>query len=192
MIIACMACENTQMNPEKWTDKQVDEWFGRKLWLSGWNAEPDTSINKRTLAVQYFKNQRHWDQAIHFLKSADLQNLPKGKQELEGDHVFISVDEYSTKNFENTKYESHQKYLDIQYVIRGEELMGLTTADKVEVTQPYDETKDITFYQNDEGSLLRATPSNFLVFFPDDIHRPCIKSDTNSLVKKIVVKIKMQ
>lgn len=192
MIIAISACAPTQTNPEKWTDEQVNNWFNKKEWLNGWNVQPDASVNKRGLAVQYFKNQRHWDQALTFLKSANLAELPKGKQELEGEHVFISVDEYTSKNMEDTRYEVHKKYLDIQYVIKGKEVMGLTTLDKGEISVPYDETKDITFYKYDGGEYLTVTPNNFVVFFPEDVHRPCIKADTNSVVKKIVVKIKMQ
>ena len=192
MIIACMACSNNSVNPEKWTDEEVNNWFGKKEWLGGWNVQPDSSVNKRNLAIQYLKNKRHWDQAFNFLKLANLNDLPKGKQELEGEHVFVSVDEYTTKNMEDTRYESHKKYLDIQYVIRGEEVMGITTSDKVEITEPYNETKDIAFYNSGDGKYVKATPGNFLVFFPDDMHRPCVKADTNSVVKKIVVKIMMQ
>lgn len=192
MIIAISACAPTHTNPEKWTDEEINNWYNKKEWLNGWNVQPDASINKRSLAVQYNKNQRHWNQALTFLKTANLAELPKGKQELEGEHVYISVDEYTTKDLENTRYESHKKYLDIQYVIRGVEVMGLTTLDKVEITEPYNETKDIAFYKNDVGDYLNITPESFAVFFPEDVHRPCIKADTNSVVKKIVVKILMQ
>lgn len=192
MIILCFACTDNKSNPEKWTDEEINEWYNKKEWLGGWNIQPDASVNKRTLAVQYFKNKAHWDQAFHFLKSANLAELPKGKQEIEGDHVYISVDEYTTKNPEDTKFESHKKYLDIQHVIKGVEVIGLTTLDKAEVTQPYDESKDIIFYKSEAGDYLKATPDNFLVFFPDDAHRPGMRADTNSVVKKIVVKIMLQ
>ena len=192
MIFAFSACTPKQENPEKWTDKELNAWFEKKEWLNGWDVKPDESINKRNFAIHYFKNSRHWNQAFEFLKSADLKNLPTGRQDLEGDHLYISVDEYTTKDKSETRYESHRKYIDIQYIIEGEELMGLTTLDKVEVTEPYNEEKDIAFYSFDGGEYIKAAPENFVLFFPEDAHRPMMKAEENSKVKKIVVKVMIE
>ena len=188
-IMIITACKEKNPNPEKWSDSEVNTWFEKKEWLGGWNVSPDNSISKRTLAVLYNKNPRHWDQAFHFLKSANLKELPLGKQELEGEHLFVSVMEYYAKQKQDALYESHKKYIDIQYVIEGEEIMGLTTLDKVEVRDPYDSEKDIAFYNSDEGNFHKATPENFFVFFPENVHRPSITTGDSVLVKKIVVKI---
>ncbi|MCJ7772781.1 MAG: YhcH/YjgK/YiaL family protein [Desulfobacterales bacterium] len=189
MIITFFACTPKQSNPEKWTDEEVNSWFEKQDWLGGWQVQPNASINKRSLAIHYHNNTHHWEQAFQFLKTANLKELPLGKQELEGQHLFVNVDGYTSKDKTDTRYESHKKFIDIQYVIEGEELMGLTTLDKVEVTEPYDEGKDITFYQFEGGNYIKATPENFFVFFPEDVHRPTLKVHENSPVKKIVVKI---
>ncbi len=183
------ACTNRNSNPEKWTEEELNNWFNKKEWLGGWNILPDASINKRTFAMLYYKNSRHWDQAFHFLKSANLKELPLGKQELEGEHLFVNVQEYFGKVKSDALYESHKKYIDIQYVIEGEEIIGLTTHDKVKVTEPYDEEKDIAFYEFDGGDYLKATPEKFFLFFPDDVHRPSITTGDSIQIKKIVVKI---
>ena len=188
-IIAFSSCSQQNKNPEKWSDKEVNTWFEKQEWLNGWDVQPDASINKRSLTIQYFKNQKRWDQAFLFLKSSDLKNLPLGKQELDGENLFISVSEYLSKDKEQTRYESHKKYIDLQHVISGKEMMGLTTAENAKISEPYNEEKDIMFYDYEGGSYILATPSNFLVFFPEDVHRPSIKDDQNETVKKIVVKI---
>ena len=192
MIVAFSACTPKQTNPEKWTDDEVNSWFEKQEWLGGWNVQPDASVNKRSLAIYYHKNMRHWDQAFKFLNTANLKEMPLGKQVLEGAHLFVSVDDYTTKDKSKTLYESHKKYIDIQYVIEGEELMGLTTLDKVKVTEPYNEENDIIFYEFDGGEYIKATPKNFVVFFPEDVHRPVMKVNENSRVKKIVVKIMIE
>jgi biofilm protein TabA len=192
IIMTLTTCTNKQGNPEKWTQDEVNSWFEKKDWLNGWQVQPDESINKRSLAIQYFKNKKHWDQAFTFLKTADLKNLPIGKQELEGDHLYISVDEYTTKDKSDTRYESHRKYIDIQYIIEGEEMMGLAPLDKVEVIEPYNAEKDIAFYQYDGGKYITATPKNFVIFFPTDAHRPTMKVNENSKVRKIVVKVMVE
>ncbi len=188
IILTTMSCSN-QKNPEKWSDEEVNNWFQKHEWLEGWNVQPDASINKRSLAINYFKNPVHWKQAFQFLKTANLNALPLGKQYLEGDHLNISVAEYIPKPKKETRYESHKKYIDIQYVIRGEELMGMTTLDKAEVVEPYNEENDIAFYDYDGGNYIKATPANFLVFFPEDAHRPSITTGDTTMVKKIVVKV---
>ena len=188
-ILAATACTEKNPNPEKWTDNEVNSWFEKKEWLGGWDVSPDNSINERTFAVLYHKNPRHWDQAFHFLKTANLQELPLGKQELEGEHLFVNVQEYYGKSKPDALYESHKKYIDIQYVIEGEEIIGLTTLDKVTVKEPYNEGNDIAFYDFEGGDYLKATPENFFLFFPEDAHRPSITTGDSILVKKIVVKI---
>ncbi len=183
------ACSEKNSNPEKWTEDEVNNWFNKKEWLGGWNVLPDASINKRTFAVLYHKNPMHWDQAFNFLKSANLKELPLGKQELEGEHIFVNVQEYFGKEKSDAFYESHKKYIDIQYVIEGEEIIGLTTLDKVTVKEPYNEEKDIAFYDFDGGDYLKATPDKFFLFFPEDVHRPSITAGDSIQIKKIVVKI---
>lgn len=189
LILTTMSCSNTNTNPEKWTDDEVNTWFEKQEWLGGWQVQPDASVNRRSLAIHYLNNPRHWDQAFQFLKTANLHEMPLGKQELEGKHLFVSVDDYITKDKSETKYESHRKYIDLQYVIEGEELMGLTTLDKVKVSEPYNEEKDLAFYEFEGGEYITTTPKNFVIFFPEDLHRPVMKVNENSRVKKIVVKI---
>lgn len=189
LIMISTACSEKNTDPAKWTDDEVNTWFEKKEWLSEWNVSPDASVNKRNFAIYYHKNPRHWQQAFQFLKSANLKELPIGKQELEGEHLFVSVAEYYGKQKPDALYEAHKKYIDIQYIIEGEEIIGLTTLDKVTIKEAYDEEKDITFFDFDGGDYLQATPKNFFLFFPEDVHRPSITTGDSILIKKIVVKI---
>lgn len=191
-ILATAACSDKKADPAKWSDEEVNTWYEKKEWLQGWSVSPDASVNKRNFAIYYHKNPRHWDQAFHFLKSANLKELPLGKQELEGEHLFVIVQEYYGKQKPDALFESHKKYTDIQYVIQGEEFMGLTTLDKVTVRDPYSEEKDITFYNFDGGEYLNATPEKFFLFFPEDAHQPSVTTGDSVLIKKIVVKIKIE
>jgi len=178
-------------SPEKWTDEEIELWFKNAEWLEGWNVKPDISINKRSFAIYYHKNPKHWKLAFTFLAQSMLTKLDVGKTELDGKNLFVSVDEYLSKDKSSTKYEAHQKYIDIQYIISGEEQMGLCTRDKVKVTELYDEKRDVELYEYDGGEYIKATPENFVVFFPNDVHRPCIKLNENIPIKKIVVKLRI-
>ena len=192
VIMAATACSEKNPDPSKWTEDEVNSWYEKKEWLGGWNVQPDASVNKRNFAIYYHKNPRHWQQAFQFLRTANLKELPLGKQELEGEHLFINVQEYYGKQKPDALYESHKKYVDIQYVIEGEEIMGLTTLDKVAVKELYSEEKDIAFYDFEGGRFLKATPENFFLFFPEDVHRPSITTGDSILIKKIVVKVMVE
>ena len=190
-VLFAAACSDTKNDPSKWTENELNEWFEGKEWCAGWEITPDSSINKRALAIAYFKNPDRWQKAFQYLKKTDLTNAGLGKTALEGESLFASVAEYLPKNKEEVRYESHEKYIDIQYVISGKELMGITTRDKVIVDEDYNEEKDIVFYKSESGDYRLATPRNFLVFFPDDMHRPSVSTGDSVLVKKVVVKVKV-
>ena len=62
--------------------------------------------------------------ALDFLKNTDIQALPGGRHAIEGDMMYANVDDVETKLFETTKPESHKNYVDIQFMVKGEENMG--------------------------------------------------------------------
>ena len=102
-----------------WSSKKIDKWFEKGEWLNGWTVSPDASINRKTFAVSYFKNKERWDKAFTFLKNSDLSKLEIKRYDIDGDNLYAPVSEYLTKNEEDAKFEAHQKYIDIQYVVSG-------------------------------------------------------------------------
>jgi YhcH/YjgK/YiaL family protein len=179
-------------DPSEWSSKKIDSWFEKGEWLNGWTILPDASINRKELAVAYFKNKERWDKAFGFLKSSDFSKLEIKRYDINGDNLYATVSEYLSKNIENAKFEAHQKYIDIQYVISGSEMMGVAPMSmKKDVLAPYDATKDIEFMTVTQNSEYKATPDRFFIFFPSDIHRPSVKVDENSQVRKVVIKVKI-
>ncbi|WP_319501486.1 YhcH/YjgK/YiaL family protein [uncultured Draconibacterium sp.] len=156
---------------------------------SPFQAKPDESINMEQFKAHYKKFPERWNTTFKFLTETDLKSLPIGRIDL-SDDVYAAVSEYETKNPEDAKFESHQKYIDLQYLISGEEQIGLTNEKSMPVNQAYSEEKDITFYNYSGGKLLTADPSRYFIFFPSDKHRPCIKIGEKGMVKKVVMKIK--
>ncbi len=179
-------------DPAKWSSTEIDKWFKKGEWLNGWNITPHVSINRREFAVSYFRNKERWDKAFTFLKDNDLSKLEIKRYDIDGDNLYASVMEYVTKNEEDAKYEAHRQYIDIQYVISGIEEMGVAPISLLkDVTEPYDAIKDVGFMTVKEGKFYNATPERFFIFFPSDIHRPGLKVRQNALLRKIVVKVKV-
>jgi biofilm protein TabA len=179
-------------DPSTWSNRKIDKWFTTKEWTGGWKIAPDASVNKREFAIAYFKNKERWDKAFKFFLNNDLSKLETKRYDIDGDNLFATVSEYLTKNEETTNFEAHRKYIDIQYVISGAEIMNIAPLSSVkEVITSYDSSKDIEFMKVSNVVNYKASPSNFFIFFPTDAHRPGIKDKSNLMVRKIVIKVKV-
>jgi YhcH/YjgK/YiaL family protein len=129
--------------------------------------------------------------AFEHLTTTDLHKLDLGKHLIENEDLFVIVMEYPTKSIEECVMENHKKYIDIQYMILGEELMGVTTFAGQTPTTPYDETKDAAFYEKQYSSLIKVHEGQFAIFFPQDLHMPCLKTEKECLVRKAVYKLRV-
>jgi len=172
------------------TKREARKWFEKEDWLGGVRLKPHKSVNVLEFATQYQLNKKYWDEAFAFMKNNDLQKLPKGKYPIDGDHVFATITEDATKDFDKTAWESHRKYTDLQYVIEGEEKIGVCRVSKATVTKPYDEKRDAANYTA-KGKIFSAVPGTFFLFFPADAHRPNITPGGNKVVKKLVIKVEV-
>ena len=128
-----------------------------------------------------------YEKAFAYLKTVTTDNLPAGRVELDGDRVFAFSSAYETLSAAERKIESHRNYLDIQYVVAGTEAMGYARVEGLEVSEPY--TPDVEFYNTTEDVLIPAEAGTFMIFYPDDAHRPGCTWKTPSHVQKVIVKI---
>jgi len=172
--------------------KENENWFAKQEWLGGLKLQPHSSVDVQEFARQYHANKKYWDEAFAFLKNHDLSKLAPGKYPIDGDNVYATVTNDPTKDFDVSKWESHKKYTDLQYVISGEEKIGVDPGAKgLTVTEPYNEEKDVAHYTG-PGKIYDAKPGTFFLFFPGTAHRPNITTGGNQPDKKIVIKIKSE
>ena len=189
--MTCACTPKNAQNPEKWSDSELKSWFDKGEWKQGWAVAPDPTIDQRELAIQYFKNPEVWNKAFTFLKTTPLDTLSKGKHVIDGDLLYANADEYTTKNEDVARFEAHRKYADIQYVISGKERIGVRPLVEGEVTELYAEEKDVLFLAYSDKNYQPADPGKFFIFFPADAHSPGVKADTNSVVHKVVMKVRI-
>lgn len=190
--LAAMAGCAGNSDPSGWSREKLDKWYSKGDWINGWNVVPDASVNRQALAASWVANPERWNAAFRFLKENDLSELDLERYDIDGDNLYVSVSEYLTKNEEDALYEAHRKYIDIQYVVSGREVIGIAPlAEKGAVEESYDPVRDIEFFTIDKVVNYEADPEKFFIFFPEDAHRPGLKYNDNSLVRKIVVKLKI-
>lgn len=124
---------------------------------------------------------------IDYLLATDLKALNQGTINLNGG-IKVIVNKYETKPEADCKPEAHKKYIDIQYLVEGEELIGYAPLNNQEVTIDNLDENDVVFF-NAETSLCKLTAGLFAIYYPTDIHQPGIQADKATLVTKIVIKI---
>jgi len=126
--------------------------------------------------------------AFEFLNRKDLATLENGKYPLDGDNVFALVQSYNTTPKEKGKFEAHRKYIDVQFVVSGDECMGYANVNNLKVTQEYNDKDDYLLAEG-KPDFIRVHPGMFTIFHPQDAHIPCSAVDQPSPVKKVVVKV---
>jgi len=130
------------------------------------------------------------EKALEYISKTDLKNIKPGKYEIDGENIFALISEYKTKSEQEGMLEAHRKYLDVQYVISGEEMMGYVPLGRQQILEPYKEENDIIFF-NGEKSFTKVSSGMFVIFFPEDVHMPGISVNGKSSVKKLVIKVKV-
>lgn len=127
------------------------------------------------------------------LKSLDLANLELGWQDLE-DSIRMNVMSFETTPAEGKKAEMHRKFVDIQLLIEGEEMIeyGLSQPD----LSKYDEYRDEDDYQLtdaiDDKNEVVLKPNMFAIFLPYEPHKPGNSVNSNNVLKKLVVKVPVE
>lgn len=106
------------------------------------------------------------------------------------ENCFVLEQAYITKDKKDCFFESHRKYIDIQYIFKGSEIMEVENINKLQITKEYDSSLDFAKYaQNENTSSLIINENELAIFYPNDAHMPCIKVDNNQKVIKAVFKI---
>ena len=144
--------------------------------------------------LEFYRNlgiAGRYAKAVDFLMNTDLENLEPGKYVIDGDNVFANVVEYTTIPWEEAKFEAHENYTDIQYVIQGSEVMSFAPVSQLNVSVPYNPEKDVMFFDNANPWLQAAVHAGeYMIFNPWDGHKPKAADGEPAPIKKVIVKIK--
>lgn len=127
-------------------------------------------------------------QAIRFLQTTDLMNHEEEVVHLQDDDLFVNITSTPRKEASEALLETHNRYIDIQLPLSGEETMGYAPRAVIGQGTAYSEEKDISFYTDKPSGYVTLKPGMFAIFFPDDAHAPAI---TPVEIKKVIVKVKI-
>lgn len=131
------------------------------------------------------------DDLQQFLRTNTLSELPEGRYDF-SNGVYLNISVYNTKSRAEGKYEAHRQYIDIQYVISGEEIICVNNIQKLDILENYNATNDCIFYSNSKnGQDYIMNAGDGMIIHPEDGHMPgmqCVEGKPVN-VKKMVIKV---
>ena len=137
---------------------------------------------------QYKGIHRNLDTAIDYLMSHDLNALPNGRNEVDGENVFVNVMDAAYHAAEDGCFEAHHTYADIQISLTGDEFIGWLP---LKVFPEWDEKEETKLFEEriPADVLLPMKKGTFVILFPEDAHAPGIRTGKG---RKAVGKVKVK
>ena len=143
-------------------------------------------------AETYARLGRGFALAMEFLQRKDLMDLPVGNYAVDGEKVYVMIQEIDLKDWEEGKWESHFRYADIQMPVSGREVIGFGPAESARVLVPCPDGKDVQFLDSPSDRRCTLDKGEMMILFPQDAHKPGIApSDSERHVKKAVAKVRL-
>lgn len=142
-------------------------------------------IDKLENAGTYLGVHPAFKKAFALLEEA--ATLKEGRHEIDGKELYALVAFPEGMGRGKARLEAHRKYIDIQFTISGEDVIGWKPARECRViSAKYDPEKDCEFFEDVPVSWFTVKSGLFAVFFPEDAHAPLAGEGP---LHKIVVKV---
>jgi YhcH/YjgK/YiaL family protein len=140
--------------------------------------------------ARYMNLNKNFAAAFKFLHENDMTSLSVGRMDLDGNNLYVVVQESMTRPLEQGQWEAHRNYIDIHYIASGEERMGFANVSTLQVGE-YLPERDFQALSG-SGNYVDVFRGSFTIFFPEDGHMPGLSIDVPKMVKKVVLKVKTE
>ena len=157
------------------------------LFLSGGKSKVTQGDLKSWKSIPDLKG---FEVAFEYLDKTSLADVPLGKHAIEGEQVYALVQKLPSRSAETAQFESHRKYIDVHYVLSGQETSGFAPADDLKLAVPYDESKDVMLYHvPQQYTKIEVKPGQFVVYHPGQAHIPNCHLQGPHDLHKVVIKV---
>ena len=141
-------------------------------------------------AACYYDVNPRFAAAFDFLHHTKLTELPVGRQSIDGENIYVIVDRSPGRGQAGARLEAHQRYIDIQLCISGQEEIGWRARQQcASVSAPYDAERDIMFFDDAPTLWLPVAAGEFALLMPEDAHAPLGGIEE---LHKVVVKVRLE
>lgn len=137
---------------------------------------------------QYESLHPRFRRVFDYIDTHDLASMEPGRYDIDGDKIFVMVQELELRPYEQARLELHRKYIDIQLVLNdNEEHFGWSEKrDCLTPESEFDTTKDIQLFVDKPQCVYTVRRGQFSILFPEDGHAPMLGE---GMVKKCIFKI---
>lgn len=148
-------------------------------------------------ASLYYSLHPRIAQGLQYLQRIQGQPFEEKREVIDGELLFAIHQEYESRPEEKGKWESHYRYVDIQYIVSGQERMDVLHIDALGTPHTEEAGRDVKFYNAPAsmqgGATLHAAAGTFAIFFTHDGHRPSVQTVQGQPehVRKIVLKVEL-
>lgn len=126
-----------------------------------------------------------------YVKEHDLTTYEKGSYKINGDEFFVNIENYATVKREERFWEAHKKYIDVHMIIEGKESIDVSFCDDMQI-KSFDENRDFVELIGEEKATVNLiNKGDFLICYPEDVHRTAIICQQSQTIKKAIFKIKL-
>lgn len=147
-------------------------------------------FSKVKTAAKYDYLAAKFRAGYEWLAGHDIKAMAEGKYNILGDEVYADVQTYETEPAEKRRFETHDKFFDIQYMAEGDEYFGVCDREGLTLKESHLE-RDVEFYEDpEEFSMILLREGEFIVVAPEEAHKPRCAVKTPAKVKKVVIKVK--
>lgn len=146
-------------------------------------------IDSISNAQKYTSLHKAFESAFSFIKELK-KDAVAGITVLEKDHVWANVIDVKEIPQGNRLFEAHRKFLDIHYILSGEETFGYANSEQLEIEQPYDEADDYELLSG-ETKVVSLKEGDFVITYPEDAHIPDFEKTNDDKLIRVVVKVKI-
>ena len=144
-------------------------------------------------AYLYAKISKNLAKAFKILQSKKVLRQAEGRYEVKGTKIYYIIMKYATKPIDGGEFEAHKKYIDVQYILDGQEAIPYANIASLKTSKRYKAKADVTMYRlSKDYASVNLLKGMFCVLFPEDGHLPCRILKKRSNVHKVVVKVPVE
>lgn len=136
---------------------------------------------------KYVSLHKDFDMVFSFLR--ELKEDVKGTTVLEKDNVWANVIVVQEMPKSVKVFEAHRKFLDVHYILAGEEKFGYGNIDRLKSKRPYNAVDDYELFEG-EVNAITLKKGDFMITFPEDAHIPDYEKTNDDKLVRVVVKVR--
>ncbi len=141
---------------------------------------------------KWISGTNHFNEIIKLIETTDFTKKDDGVYKTDSEDFYYIISTYNTSDsMEEKPAEVHRKYIDLQYILYGEEKIGYADYKNSRTSlKEYDGKNDVELFSRiEDENFFILKKDMYAVFFPEDIHRPGLINKETRSVRKVIFKV---